>query len=316
MKEERISYESRKEHSNLSTTSVPKGWKGIESPFLKSGNFEHSEIIKKQKFVGTAEYMSPEIINNQPIGEYTDIWSLACIMMQMFTGISPFRDKTEYLIFQKILAMNYNKDKLDSIPQDAHDLIFSLLKLNPTERYCYDSEQGFLFNKFKQHPFFKVSSTNNIHDIIKSLLKKCNYALKKAEESKKTKCIFEIKNSTNRLEDSGISYSVNKDSFSTVEEGGDSIIKTGMLKKRSPYFYYDLRKVILLSTPRIDYIDPESNETKGTILLNKECQAELVKNNQFLLKTQKRVYSFMCKEKYDIAPWVRAINKAISKYGN
>ena len=58
----------------------------------------------------------------------------------------------------------------------------------------------------------------------------------------------------------------------------------------------------------------ETKEVKGTIPLDKSCNAELVKNNQFFLNTPKRTYSFMCKEKYDITPWVTAINNAISTY--
>ena len=87
------------------------------------------------------------------------------------------------------------------------------------------------------------------------------------------------------------------------------------MKKQSPYFYYDLRKVILYDTPRIDYFDPEESLLKGSINLNKKCSAELIKNNQFKLITPERTFIFMCKERYDISPWVNAINKAIKKYG-
>jgi hypothetical protein len=96
----------------------------------------------------------------------------------------------------------------------------------------------------------------------------------------------------------------------------DKILKKGLLKKRSPYYYYDLRRVVLYDTPRIDYLDPDTKILKGTILLDKSCKAELVKSNQFLLKTPKRIYSFMCKEKYDISPWVTVINNAIEKFSD
>ena len=95
-----------------------------------------------------------------------------------------------------------------------------------------------------------------------------------------------------------------------------NIIKKGILKKRSPYYYYDLRKVILFDTPRIDYYEPNGKEKRGSIQLSKKCIAELVKSNQFLLKTPNRIYSFMCKEKYDISPWVTVINNAIEKFAD
>ena len=59
-------------------------------------------MIKRQSFVGTAEYMPPEIMNGMPIGDFTDIWSVICIAFKLFTGESPFNDKTEYLVFQNL----------------------------------------------------------------------------------------------------------------------------------------------------------------------------------------------------------------------
>ena len=92
------------------------------------------------------------------------------------------------------------------------------------------------------------------------------------------------------------------------------IIKSGLLKKKSPYFYYDIRKVILYDTPRIEYIDPDKLILKGTINLNKKCSAQLIKSNQFELITPQRTFIFMCKDRYDISPWVSAINNAIDKF--
>ena len=89
-----------------------------------------------------------------------------------------------------------------------------------------------------------------------------------------------------------------------------------MLKKKSPYYYYDLKKEILYNTPRLDYIDPEKSILKGSINLTKECSAQLIKNNQFKLITPQRTFIFMCKERYDITPWVNEINKAIEKYNS
>ena len=293
--------------------------KDLVSPFTKSGNFKHYEIVKKQKFVGTAEYMSPEIINNQQIGEFTDIWSLMCIIFQIFTGQSPFRDKTEYLIFQNILQFKYNTEKIAQIPKDAYDLIFSILKLNPSQRMGYDKEKGYDFKKLKEHPFFVIQPSLKIEEVIKNLIKKSNYVISKKKENKeniaKAQCIFEVDNSIKTNSHNSLSeYSKSNKSSIYQDPHGDKVLKSGTLKKRSPYFYYDLRKVILISTPRIDYIDPETKEVKGTIPLDKSCNAELVKNNQFFLNTPKRTYSFMCKEKYDITPWVTAINNAISTY--
>ena len=309
----------------------------FENNYKKSKNFE---IVKRQKFVGTAEYMPPEIINNNQVGEYSDIWSLICIIFQIFTGNSPFRDKTEYLIFQNILDLKYNNKNIEKIPANAKDLIFSIMKLNPKERFGYDKVLGYNFNLLKSHSFFKVSKQFNIEKIKNSLLKK-TLKVNNNNNNNDDKLIFELNvnsNSNNSFNCNKINKSnneLNEIKFSKMPSNKDlsymtepiyssnrsenkslngKIIRKGTLKKKSPYFYYDLRKLVLYDTPRLDYIDPETKKIKGTIMLNINCNAKLVSSNQFSLNTPNRVYYFMCKEKYDISPWVNDINEAIKKY--
>ena len=101
--------------------------------------------------------MPPETIkNNFPIGEYSDIWSVAIILYQILTGTTPFRDKTEYLIFQNILQGKFNENCLDNFDKSAKDLILSILNINPRKRLGYDKNCGYDYNVIKNHPFFKI----------------------------------------------------------------------------------------------------------------------------------------------------------------
>lgn len=54
------------------------------------------------KFVGTAEYISPEILLNLPSGPASDIWALGCIIYQLLTGFVPFKGKTDFLTYELI----------------------------------------------------------------------------------------------------------------------------------------------------------------------------------------------------------------------
>ena len=289
------------------------------------------EIVKKQKFVGTVEYMPPEIINynindknNIKIAEYSDIWSLGITLFQLLTGKTPFNDKTDYLIFQNISQGKINQSLLKDIDNDAKDLILNILKVNPKERLGYDEIKGYNYQILKNHPFFIVdSSKTDINSIRRSLLLKSK-SQKISKNMNSNKTIFEVLSSnthdirsvkTNKTKmTEEITYTSNNSLYN--DNICDKILKKGLLKKRSPYYYYDLRRVVLYDTPRIDYLDPDTKILKGTILLDKSCKAELVKSNQFLLKTPKRIYSFMCKEKYDISPWVTVINNAIEKFSD
>ena len=51
-------------------------------------------------YVGTSQYMAPECFHNQPTGKYSDIWSLGCVLYQLYTGLCPFRGNSDYLIFK------------------------------------------------------------------------------------------------------------------------------------------------------------------------------------------------------------------------
>lgn len=88
----------------------------------KDDRMTHDEIGQyqarhKATFVGTAEYVSPELLEDEICSFQADLWALGCILYKMFTGVTPFNDTTEYLIFQKVKACQYNQDKVrdDSI---------------------------------------------------------------------------------------------------------------------------------------------------------------------------------------------------------
>ena len=276
-------------------------FKYLAYPFInteseKNNNADRYEKMNHQKFVGTAEYMAPETINSKKIGFYTDMWSVICILFFCYTGHNPFTDKTDYLIFQNISNVDVNDKNIDLIPEEALNLIEKFFKEDPSRRIGYNGVKDFDFNKIKSHPFFKLEDENiTLNQIRQSLMNKSSYF--------RRNCLKKInKNNKNKFEE-------NKNGQN------EGILKSGLLKKQSPYYYYDLRKIVLYDTPRIDYIDPNKSLLKGRIILTQNCYAELIKSNQFKLFTPKRTFIFMCKERYNISPWVTAINSAIKIYG-
>jgi len=100
---------------------------------------EKQEGGKQDAFVGTAEYVSPEVLNDQPTHMPADLWALGCILYQMLAGRPPFQAGTEFLTFRAIQA--YTRDASQQLlqfpsdfPADARDLVLRLTLGEPCFR--------------------------------------------------------------------------------------------------------------------------------------------------------------------------------------
>ncbi|PSK37812.1 hypothetical protein C7M61_003057 [Candidozyma pseudohaemuli] len=69
---------------------------------------EKPQKDRKGSFVGTAEYVPPELLQYNECGFESDVWALGCILYQFFNGLPPFKGPTEYLTFEKIIGVNYS----------------------------------------------------------------------------------------------------------------------------------------------------------------------------------------------------------------
>ncbi|CAK4086491.1 unnamed protein product [Aphanomyces euteiches] len=79
-------------------------------------------------FCGTAEYLSPEVLNDQPACVGSDLWAVGCILYQMFVGRPPFRGENDYLTFQQILTHDpASMEFPDHVPEAARNLCRRLL---------------------------------------------------------------------------------------------------------------------------------------------------------------------------------------------
>lgn len=60
-------------------------------------------------FVGTPYYLSPEICEEKPYNEKSDIWALGCILYEMSTYKHPFNATNHGALIIKILKGNYEQ---------------------------------------------------------------------------------------------------------------------------------------------------------------------------------------------------------------
>ncbi|KAI7878635.1 Pkinase-domain-containing protein [Lichtheimia hyalospora FSU 10163] len=129
----------------------------ILQPEKTSNENEHGEEdgngtskTRSRSFVGTAEYVSPELLRSDPTLQEADLWALGCVIYQMLAGRSPFKASTDYLIFQKVKNLDYSIP--DDFDQVAKDLVTKLLVLEPEQRLGSEATGG--MDALKAHPFF------------------------------------------------------------------------------------------------------------------------------------------------------------------
>lgn len=101
-------------------------------------------------FLGTPEYMAPEILKGESYDYGVDWWSLGAVCYDLLTGSPPFPGNSYKMILNKI-----KKAKRPDFPfylsQDAQDIMTKLLRKEPKKRLGYKD-----FEKtIKKHRFFR-----------------------------------------------------------------------------------------------------------------------------------------------------------------
>lgn len=108
------------------------------------GQSESEDDNRAASFVGTAEYVSPELLTHKNACKASDLWAFGCIIYQLIAGRPPFKAGSEYLTFQKIVNLEYEFPP--GFPSAARDLIERLLVLDPARRLAIEH--------IKNHEFF------------------------------------------------------------------------------------------------------------------------------------------------------------------
>ncbi|GAA95155.1 uncharacterized protein L969DRAFT_104645 [Mixia osmundae IAM 14324] len=117
---------------------------------------------RANSFVGTAEYVSPELLTEKTAFKSSDYWAFGCIVYQMLAGRPPFKAANEYLTFQKIVKRDYTFP--EDFPADAKDLVERLLVLDPMLRLGASPPSG--IQAIKQHSFFDSIDYETIWTIL------------------------------------------------------------------------------------------------------------------------------------------------------
>jgi serine/threonine protein kinase len=185
------------------------------------------------EFVGTAEYMAPEVFHNRgkPVDTRADLWSLGCIVYQLLSGETPFKTGSPYLTFKKARTTMPLQHCPPWWPMEVRDLIERLLAKDQTERIGAES-----FDELKRHPFFRGTDFDSLPTSVPPPRTRQELALQAAA----TRCI-------------------QRGSSSDAEVTGDTAVATGdeMLDKsadgvvQAELFHYLDRRKLLATSPGI-----------------------------------------------------------------
>lgn len=107
---------------------------------------------RANSFVGTEEYLAPEIINGTGHGPSVDWWSFGILMYELVYGFTPFRGAKRDQTFENILKRPLVFPPKPEISKPCQDLISALLVRDPAARLGATSGA----EEIKPHPFFST----------------------------------------------------------------------------------------------------------------------------------------------------------------
>lgn len=270
-------------------------------------------------FVGTAQYVSPEILTSKKAYYSSDLWALGCIVYQLMSGLPPFRGGHEYQIFQKITKLEYEFP--DGFSVVAQDLVEKLLVLDPEQRLGCEEMGG--FEKLKSHPFYEGIDFEHIHEqkpppLIPFLPATStnpeniwsNYRQPGFDDARMveiiTQTVITDDERKKRLDDQKQTNKYHK----FVEN--NLILKQGFVDKRKGLF---ARKRMLLLTegPHLYYVDSVNQVLKGQIPWSEELRPEAKNFKTFFVHTPNRTYYLEDRESRS-EEWVAKISEVWQQY--
>ncbi|KAL3904675.1 MAG: hypothetical protein SGPRY_011199 [Prymnesium sp.] len=102
---------------------------------LGLGRAFSSQTYEANSKVGTPLYMSPEVLDGRGYEWKSDIWSLGCLLYELATLRSPFKNEGDnlYTLFKKISVGKYKELPPTYSPQLSR-LVSSMIQIDPKQR--------------------------------------------------------------------------------------------------------------------------------------------------------------------------------------
>ncbi|KAF3453290.1 hypothetical protein FNV43_RR03730 [Rhamnella rubrinervis] len=106
---------------------------------------------RSMSFVGTHEYLAPEIIKGEGHGSAVDWWTFGIFLYELLFGKTPFKGSGNRATLFNVVGQPLRFPEAPMVSFSARDLIRGLLVKEPQHRLAY--KRG--ATEIKQHPFFE-----------------------------------------------------------------------------------------------------------------------------------------------------------------
>ena len=106
---------------------------------------------RSMSFVGTHEYLAPEIIKGEGHGSAVDWWTFGVLLYELMHGKTPFKGSGNRVTLFNVVGQPLKFPEAPNITFGARDLIKGLLVKDPQHRLAYKKGA----TEIKQHAFFE-----------------------------------------------------------------------------------------------------------------------------------------------------------------
>lgn len=225
--------------------------------------FANDDALRKT-FCGTAQYVSPEMLNEQNTCLASDLWALGCIVYQIFSGKLLFNGDSEYLTFQLIVAEPLVFSFPHFFPPLAEMLVRDLVKTNPSQRLGVRADGSIDYSVIRSHPFFASIDWEHLHTTSPP-----------PTSPLVARDVIHPPAPSNTVADDCAHASVGQVEEDLIEASsqryirfllpGERVMFHSKFKKKLFWglFFERDRTLVLTDTPRLIYIDPVTNVFKG-----------------------------------------------------
>ena len=287
------------------------------------GDFIISDESVSKDIIGTAEFISPEMVN-QKITDYrtNDVWALGIIIYMLFNGESPFKDKNDFMTLDRVKECKFEYIKKD-IPEDVVDLINNIL--------IEDTNKRLNIKQIKEHKYFKNNNINwdtILNNKVPVDLDKLNKLDKLSIENNNNENFWEQfcndinnnnnndNNNSNNINKSENDFEIQKNeippkiiknffySKEEVEKKLEEMDGISGYMKKCGFIEKEVKLKINNKEKRIDVYDLEKNEIIKKIEINKNTKIKIEKNNELIIEGEK----YKSTSHY-VNNWVNNINK-------